>query len=359
MRNEVEEQQLNETKIEITEDLLDFKQLVEYSLNSMIVLDETKIIHANKAALQMLNLKKEDLINSNFHDYLDQAYHEQCRERLYHVIVNGEMAELQEQRMIRKNGEVFDVEVMASPLEVSGQTFALLNINDIKERKEAERLLIQSEKLSMLGEIAAGIVHEIRNPLTSLKGFLHLMQIEQTGNPKYIDIMKSELERIETIANDLLKYSKPQTDTYKHENIVTIIEDVLFLLDTEIYKNTVTVQFSPSNKNSQVVGDKPQLKQVFLNLMKNAIDATSPGYEITIKVIDLPDSVVIEIKDQGCGIPQEQIQHLGTSFFTTKKQGTGLGLMVSFNIIKNHKGKIDVSSQEGKGSTFTITLPRK
>jgi signal transduction histidine kinase len=183
------------------------------------------------------------------------------------------------------------------------------------------------------------------------------MKTDPNSNQKYLQIMQSELEHIQTIANNLLKYSRPQYDTYTKVNVVSVIKDVLFLLETEAFKNHLTIHFDAKQDFYFVIGDKPQLKQVLLNLVKNALDATPAGKEIFIRIVKGTKQVQIQIEDQGCGIPEEQMNKLGTSFYTTKEKGTGLGLMVSFNIIKNHKGQIFLKSKEGEGSTFTIALP--
>ncbi len=341
----------------VTEDIFDFKQMVENSLGAIMIVDDKQNHYANKAALRMLKVNKEDFLQESFHKFLHEDYHAICKNRLYQVIHHGKVAEMMEQKMIRADGEVFDVEIMASPYFLNDNIYALIHIHDIKERKEAEKLLIQSEKLSMLGEISAGIVHEIRNPLTSLKGFIQLMKLDDNRNPKYIKIMEDELERVQTIANDLLKYSKPQDEIYSEVNLVSVIDDVIFLLETELFKKQVQVEFTHELPSVFVNGSESQLKQVLLNLLKNALDASQENKKIFISVDTHNGNVLIKIKDQGYGIQKEEIEKMGTSFFTTKEKGTGLGLMVSYNIIKNHKGIVEVKSEVGIGTTFFITIP--
>jgi two-component system sporulation sensor kinase A len=339
------------------EEKLDFQQLVEYSLNPTIVIDNNIVIYINKACLELLGLhRKEQIIGDDFHNYLHSDFYNVCSERMKRIVEKEEPIELVEQKLVRADGQTIDVEVMAAPFRFENRILVQANYRDITERKQTHHILMQSEKLSAIGELTAGILHEIRNPLTAIKGFL---QFIGAGNFKkdYIDVIRSEVDSIEKIANELLFFSKPQKEQFQPVNIIDITREALFLFETEAFKKKIDIQFIIENESLRVSGNKTQLKQALINLIKNAIEATSKHGKIYIKIKKDANNVSIIIKDNGIGIPQEKLKNLGQSFFSTKEKGTGLGLMVTYNIIKNHHGQIIVHSKQNDGTTFITKLP--
>jgi two-component system, sporulation sensor kinase A len=228
---------------------------------------------------------------------------------------------------------------------------------DITERKQAEELLRKSEKLAVVGELAAGVAHEIRNPLTSLKGFMYLLKEENKGNGIYFKIMESELERIDLIVNEFLTLGKPQIMNFQQKDVSVLLKDIMTLLDAQAALNNVKMipEFEPNIPLLQC--DENQLKQVFINIIKNAIEAMPNGGTIKIQAKMQENSLVIRVIDQGCGIPKDRIDKLGEPFYSTKEKGTGLGLMVSYKIIEAHNGKIKIKSEVEKGTVVSIIFP--
>jgi len=228
---------------------------------------------------------------------------------------------------------------------------------DITERRHHEELLRKAEKLSLVGELAAGIAHEIRNPLTSLKGFIQLLYPSLQENRLYADIMLSELERINFIVSELLVLSKPQNLQVKPISLVILLQNLLALLASEA--NLKNIRFQASfGKCPDIAGEENQLKQVFINIIKNSIEAISTGGDIRISTRTLPNrQVLVRIADNGCGVSEEFLSKLGEPFFTTKEKGTGLGLMISSKIIKDHNGTFQITSKKNKGTVVKITLP--
>lgn len=228
---------------------------------------------------------------------------------------------------------------------------------DITERRHNEDLLRKAEKLSLIGELAAGIAHEIRNPLTSLKGFIQLLYPTLQENKLYADIMLSELERINFIVSELLVLAKPQNMQIKPLSISVLLQNVLALLASEA--NLKNIRFQTSfGKCPLIAGEENQLKQVFINVIKNSIEAISGHGQIRITTRSLPNGqVLVRLADTGCGVSEEYLSKLGEPFFTTKEKGTGLGLMISSKIIKDHNGHFEITSKKNKGTVVKISLP--
>lgn len=229
---------------------------------------------------------------------------------------------------------------------------------DITQQKENEKLIIRSEKKTIAGELAASIAHELRNPLTAVKGFFHILKNTNEKKDLYFTVIEDELSRIEQIASELLTLAKPHSDNRKNYNLIQLVEDVKLLLTSQTNMKNIEIIIE-KNKDKVIVNcDKNKIKQVFINLIKNAIDAMNNGGKICIRINECKKYVQIEIVDQGKGISKEVLNKIGEPFYTTKAKGTGIGLMISFQIIESHQGTISVASKVDVGTTFTITLPK-
>jgi PAS domain S-box-containing protein len=228
---------------------------------------------------------------------------------------------------------------------------------DISERKKAEEFLLQSEKLSIVGELAAGVAHEIRNPLTTIKGFVQLYK-KENSSIEFNDLLLSELERIETITSEMLSLGKPQAIQLKRTDLRELIENTLELLQPQAYMNDIQFKLKFEESSYFITCEKNQLKQVFLNILKNSMEAMDQGGDIQINLRKgSEDECIISVQDQGCGIPEELLPRLGEPFYSLKEKGTGLGLMICHKIIKQHHGDIIYKSEVNKGTLVEIKLP--
>ncbi|MED1797638.1 PAS domain-containing sensor histidine kinase [Brevibacillus porteri] len=276
---------------------------------------------------------------------------------LLRILEQGETAAPIEVELIRLDGSRTEVEVCGTSVPMQDKPSMYILIRDITERKRAQEFLQNSEKLALVGQLAAGIAHEIRNPLTSLKGFVQLMQKDGMRKPEYFSIMSSELARIEMIVSELLVLAKPHTAVFEARDLTNLITHVVTLLETEAILKKVMIQVVFESEVPLIHCDENQLKQAFINFLKNGIEATAGKGEIVIRLRCEDDRVVIRFEDNGVGIPAHQLARLGEAFFTTKETGTGLGLMVSRKIIENHRGTLRLISTPGNGTAVEVCLP--
>lgn len=219
--------------------------------------------------------------------------------------------------------------------------------------------LQNQDKMKAVATLAAGMAHEVRNPLTAIKTFTERLP-QKSNDPQFIskftEVVGSEINKIDSIVKQLLEFSKPSPLTLEKLDLRQVTDETLELLNSEFIKHKIRVEKN-YNELVQIDGDKKRLKQAFLNLFLNSIQAMPDGGTLTVSTFTNGHrQLQVSISDTSIGIPKENIPHLFDPFFTTKPNGTGLGLSIVHGIIKEHKGKIEVSSQPGTGTTFTIHL---
>ncbi|HEX9786579.1 MAG TPA: ATP-binding protein [Candidatus Binatia bacterium] len=269
-------------------------------------------------------------------------------------------------------GRKIPVGVTVSPLQDRHGHFVgtILLLRDIKRRKELEEDLKRADRLVLMGTLGAGLAHEIRNPLGGIKGAAQLLRRSADGHPsvrEFTDIMIREVERVNQLIEQLLDLSRPAQLSLAPVNIHEVLDDVLLLECQTIGEKELHVRkwFDPSLP--PIRGDRAQLTQVFLNLVKNAFQAMDSGTLVVTTRVETdyhirehgtaPNRFIwVDLADQGRGIREEDLPHIFSPFFTTKNNGTGLGLATCYRIVKEHGGTIRVESTEGKGSTFRVSL---
>ncbi|MFX4303281.1 ATP-binding protein [Alicyclobacillus tolerans] len=292
--------------------------------------------------------------------------HSELFEKIRENLLSQRMCELefdiQQNRKNRKRIRMKSKAIVKDDIVV--KYFGMLqDVTDQLEAEEALResqeLLQVSEKLSAVGQLAAGVAHEIRNPLTALHGFLQLLhsQAENGENEFYIHVMESELNRIRSILDELLMLAKPHPVQHTEIKLDELVQSVVSLMEPEARLHSIHFDILSDSSVPFIYGASDQIKQVLINLIKNAIESMSSGGVLTIRIQRKLKYVEILLVDQGIGIPQEILDKIGQPFFTTKESGTGLGLMVSQNIIHSHGGKLDIQSEPGVGTAVRVYLP--
>lgn len=318
---------------------------------------EDRVVRVNHAFEALYGWTKKELVGRKLEFVPPQQQEEYEFQK--ESLLQGESIVSSETLRMRKDGSTVEISMSTSPiLDEQGEILGFICVSrDITGRNRMEELLRRSEKLTTVGQLAAGVAHEIRNPLTTLRGFLQLQQQNQVLNMKHNDIMMSELDRINLIVSEFLILAKPQAVHFQKKDVRYIVSDVISLLDSQAHLLGIVFNLQVTDEPALVYAEENQLKQVFINLLKNSMEAMSKGGIITIHLFLEGESVKIFIRDQGTGIPAEMLSKLGEPFFTNKETGTGLGLMVSQRIIQSHKGTLDIESIEGEGTTALVQLP--
>ena len=233
-------------------------------------------------------------------------------------------------------------------------------IGALAARKETQRRLAQTERLATLGELMAGVAHEVRNPLTAIRGYVQIIR-QQTSLPvhqEYLSVVLKEIDSINRVIQQLLDFSRPRQSQWQQVLLNSLIEETLILVQTSGVQARIAFNVEQDKGLPAIVADRELLKQVILNILINAVQAISARGEIRIRTWQYSATQqAVMIEDNGCGIDIALQKKIFDPFFTTKASGTGLGLALSQRIINAHQGDIRVASIPGCGATFTLILP--
>ncbi|MCG1020227.1 PAS domain-containing sensor histidine kinase [Sutcliffiella horikoshii] len=333
-----------------------FRKIFDNAMDGILLWDnKCNIIDANPNASKILKLPKEELVANYLHYYLQ---HEQFQDLQSHWKDCPNSEELSGEVCLEDETGMQIIEYSAKKNVIEGLHMTIFR--NITEKREMEDQLRKSDTLTVVGELAAGIAHEIRNPMTALKGFIQLLQnsMNEDQYAMYFDVITSELKRIESIITEFLVLAKPQAISYQRKSVTVIMKETLDLLSAQASLDNVQFVTSIEEGLPDIYCEPNQLKQVFINILKNAIEVMPKGGTASVALSkEDGEQVLISIRDEGIGIPEDKLKKLGEPFYTTKDRGTGLGLMVSYKIVEEHNGTIEVSSELGKGTTFHIRLP--
>jgi two-component system sporulation sensor kinase A len=355
---DITERKLMEESLKESE--LRYRRLLQLSPESIFIHSDGIIIYVNDAGIRLMGAESaEQLIGKPILSFV-AGKKDAAKQWLKEAVSTENNPRFYEYQFIRSNGETFPGEAATVVVfQYLNTAVYQTTIRDITQRIQKEQFLRQSEKLAAIGQLAAGVAHEIRNPLTALIGFTRLLKVKREQIEQYTDIMLDELNRINSIVNEFMNLAKPQPISFKRNNAISMIDSLLPVVRSQANMCNVEVETEFNLSPLWIQGDENQLKQVFLNIMKNAIEAMPNGGRLTVSARQDKDSAVIVFTDNGIGIKKENIPKIGEPFFTTKEKGTGLGIMVSYNIIKAHNGQLHIVSEEGKGTAVSIKLPLK
>lgn len=346
---------------ELSESEKRYTVIVEEASDGVLIIQDEKVVFANKKALEITGYSRDELIGLPFEKIVDEKYRQHAKERCVRRI--REVQPTYEMELIAKTGEPIPVEVSCARIRYQSRYAILEIVRDIRERKRLEEQRLKLGKLATMGELATMVAHDLRNPLTSIRtaGYYlkntcpHRADTECKTALEMLHVIEQEILFAENIINDLLDFAVKKPLQKKRQNINNLIE--AYLRKSNVPRN-IKVKRKLAKK-AIVTVDEKQLGRVFLNLIKNAVQAMPNGGKLVIKASDTNDHIEIEFTDTGVGMPEENMSKLFTPLFTTKAKGIGMGLAICKRIVEQHDGTIDVKRKVGKGMTFTIKLPKK
>jgi PAS domain S-box-containing protein len=252
-----------------------------------------------------------------------------------------------------EKGEIRAGLLSTEMIDIHPEPCILIVLTDITERVHFEKEMYRLDRLNLIGEMAAGIAHEIRNPMTTVHGFLQVTRNDCENLPKEIvDLMLEELNRANSIITEFLNLAKNKVSVKMKQNLNTIIEALSPLIQAEALRSSKHINLD-LGECPDISIDQKEIRQLILNIALNGLDAMSPGGKLTIKTYSEEQAVILEIKDQGIGISPEVLEKIGTPFFTTKESGTGLGLAICYSVAERHHAEIDVATGN-EGTIFSI-----
>jgi PAS domain S-box-containing protein len=271
----------------------------------------------------------------------------------------------------RKDGEMIEGDLSASLIyDEKGNEIASVGIfKDLRERSKMERelreiqqALLQSEKLAAMGRLTSQIAHELNNPIYGIMNTLELLKTEippESKRRRILELSLSEIQRLSEMLRNMLSFSKPEEETRKRLSLNELLEGILLMMERQMRESNIRVVLDLDHQIPEVMASTNQMRQVMLNMFKNAKEAMPHGGILTVRTAKEDQKVSVHIQDTGVGIPEEIRNKIFEAFFTTKQKvkGVGLGLSVCYGIIKDHGGEIRVESEEGKGTTFIISFP--
>jgi two-component system sensor histidine kinase HydH len=267
---------------------------------------------------------------------------------------------------IVNDGRVVPMEIGASSLEDEKGTFLgyVILFKDLSEVRSLRREIERSRRLASVGRLAAGVAHEIRNPLSSIKGFATYFRERYRDTPEdqqTANIMIQEVDRLNRVVSQLLEFARPVSVSPKPTSLENLVADSIKLIEKQAQEKQITVKRHNSAQVDEVIIDPDRMNQVLLNLYLNAIESMQPGGELGVTILNNGETKnsEIQVSDTGCGIQKEDLSRIFDPYFTTKSSGTGLGLAIAHNIIEAVGGQIKVESRMGKGTTFSIIIPER
>lgn len=314
-----------------------------------------RLIDLNPAFEELYGYSREELLGREIF-FVSEESEAAARERT-EKIRQGSVFHF-ETKDKRKDGKMIDVLLTLSPIhDKRGKIIAMSVISrDISFKKETEKLKLQTERLQLAGEIAAGVAHEIRNPMTVISGFIQMMNSDKNSpSYRYTKLIESEIKRIEYIVSEFLQLSKPSPSLNERFFLRSVLNDVLSLFGPNFDSSSITLHHKWNAHHMWLQGDESHVKQVFINIIKNAIESIENSGEIHIYSYSKNhEDYIVVIRDTGTGMTEEVLENLYNPFYTTKAEGTGLGMLISEKIMADVNGKIEVDSVLGKGTTFFL-----
>jgi len=353
-----------ENRAEEIQESMILKRAVENTNEAFVTIDQDhRVFIFNKAAEKIFGYRRDEVIGRDLNSIMSPTCsrnHREAVERYVKTRAPRRIGHETEILATRKNGETFPASISFSVTQIEGRFFFTGIVRDMTETRALQERIMQSERLAALGKLVAEITHEIKNPLMMIGGFARQLAkaVRDEKDIEKLDIITDEVKRLEHLLSDLREFYLPRTVAAEKVNIKEILLEIFALVGDDFEKKGIRAQLDVDERGLLVAGQANPLKQVFLNLIKNSIEAMDKGGNLSIVTKVSGDMLEISVTDEGCGISKEDRDKIFSPFFTTKSHGTGLGLCISKRIVEEHKGTFTpVDAGEGEGATFKLTLP--
>ncbi|HVM33577.1 MAG TPA: PAS domain S-box protein [bacterium] len=346
-----------------------YRRLVEFFPETVLVHSEGKLLYINPPGLKMFGASQPgEMLGRSVLDFVSTPFLETARIRMESIYLNKLSTDPMDQVWLRLDGAPIDVEIRGTFFNFMGKPSILSILRNVSERKRTQQMLLRYERLAAVGQVIAGIAHDIRNPLAVLSAMtLHLREkFEDEGGKsslvaKDVETITTQTNRLKRLMNDILDYAKGLTLVKQPIEPRAFLEQSLKLVQAQLgaAPPSVEIEWRLEKDAEPFWGDRERLEQVFLNLILNAYEALEGGGTLTLSFESAPGEVLLKVEDDGPGIPEGALSRLFEPFFTTKKYGSGLGLSVSQKIVEAHGGKIEAEWVYPHGTLFTVRLPRE
>jgi two-component system sporulation sensor kinase A len=339
-----------------------YRRLVDFSPEAVLVHAQGKILYANLACLAGLGSSTlEGLVGRPILDFIHPDYRELSLARVSRILEKGEPNEWVEQKMVALNGKILEVETKGTLIQYKGRPAVLTLIRDIGDRKKNQALLLRYERLAAVGQVIAAIAHEIRTPLSVVGATAQYLREKAGEGGEWVEetrVLLTQTERLRRFFDDILDYSKEISIRKDKRSPRLIMEQALQTARSQApTPGKVDILWDWDEKTPDLFADGLRLEQVIMNLILNAYQAMKNGGTLILSSRSRPGWVLLEVRDNGPGIPETVLPRLFEPFFTTKKQGTGLGLPISQKIAEAHGGRIEAFNLNPHGTCFTLFLP--
>jgi len=362
--------------LEISRDVTEYRQLIlklqrsekrlkailDTATDAILSIDENhKIILFNNAAQRIFRYSSREILGKDLGLLIPPVYgdHNKYLKRYLEKRDSDIIGKTLSFRGVRNGGETFPVNLSLSFMEMEDRIIFTAIIRDITEQKKMEQKMLQSERLAAVGQAVAHVAHEIKNPLMIIGGFSSQIRskLENEKDRHKLDMVLDEVTRLERMVADLGDFTKEYKLVKRPAHINSVVKDVIQIMTGICDHDKYTFEKQLSEQVDEIECDPDKLKQVFINVISNGLEAMQDGGTISISTEKMPKGVEIRINDEGTGIHPDRLQNIFEPFYTTREHGSGLGLSISYKLIEAHNGDIWAVSAPGKGTTFIIQLP--
>ena len=335
-----------------------YRNIFEHSKDAVFILDENLAFQdVNEATTKLLGYSKEELKQKSFFNLLVNSDHIEVFKR---VATGEEIKDDLEIELLTKDGDTRNCIISITHEPLNGEKLQFQGfMHDITNLKKAEKANLQIEKLAAAGRLVRTLAHEVRNPLNNIN-----MSVEQLKNEVnedlslYLHIIYKNSNRINDLIKELLDFSKPGDLVFEKKSLQSIMDKTIAQALDRIILKHINLQLRYDSKPAEILADENKLCIAFLNMLINAVESMEENTgKLTIEIINHNPLHIVTISDNGCGIPTENLSRLFEPYFTSKRNGVGLGLVSTLNIIKSHKGNIEVQSKVNEGTRFNVLFP--